>query len=102
MNENTVHVVSWNGFAELLDGPLSRGMCGHIDVKQPSTGMFDHHKHVEYAKGGGDSDAEVTCDNPLGVIADKGRPALRLATSTRAADTVIRHVFAHRSWRDFE
>jgi hypothetical protein len=85
---------------QLLDRPWRRGMRRHIDMKQPSARMFNDDKHVKHAEGRGDRHAEVTCHDALGVIANKGGPALRLTAFARAADSVIRHVFAHRSWRD--
>ena len=71
MNENAVRVVSRNSFAELLNDPLSRRLCGHIDMKQLSTRMFNHHKHIEDTEGRDDCDAEVTRNDALGMIADK-------------------------------
>jgi hypothetical protein len=77
MNQYAVRVISWNGFTELLDGPLSGGTGRHIDMKQPSAGMLNHYKYIEDTKSRGNCHAEITCDNPLGVIANKGGPALR-------------------------
>jgi len=98
MNENAVRVIRWYGLSELLDGPLSRWMGGQIHMKQPSAGMLYNDKHIKYTKGCGHRYAEVTCHDALGVIADKGRSALRLTAFARTADAVTRHVFAHGSW----
>ena len=58
-------MIGWNRFAELLRGPLRRGMCRNIDVKKSATRMLNHHKHIEHTKGRSDRHAEVARDMPL-------------------------------------
>src|SRR5262245_21674454 len=77
-------------------------MCCHIDVNKPTAGMLNHHKHIEHTKGCGDHYAEVTCDDALGIITEKGGPALRLTAFARATHAVIRHVCAHSAGRDLQ
>ena len=102
MDENAVYVVSRNGFAELLQGPLRRGMGCDIDVKEPPAGMLNDHKHVEYAKRRRDHHTEVTGHYALGMIADERGPALGLMILTLTSHAVARYVFAHRSRRDLQ
>src|SRR5215831_12900581 len=100
MDENAVRVVSRNGFAELLPGPLRRGMGCDIDVEEPPAGMLNHHKDIENAECRRDCHAEVTRDNALSLITNKCGPALRLTAFAWTADAVTRHVFAHGAWRN--
>ncbi|ETX05469.1 MAG: hypothetical protein ETSY2_22735 [Candidatus Entotheonella gemina] len=46
MDENTVCVITRDGFSELLHGPLGRGMCRDIDMKESATRVlsFDFHR----------------------------------------------------------
>ena len=59
-------------FAQLLEGPGCAGMNRRVDVNHSASGMFHHHKHVKNSKSGGRCDAEVTGDNGVGVILEKG------------------------------
>src|SRR4030095_4886633 len=102
MDEKTVRVISWDRFAELLDSPQRRRMRRHIDMKEPAARMLNNHKDIEDTKCHGDRHAEITCDDALGVIADKRGPSLRGGTLAWATDAVIRHVFAYCSWRDLQ
>jgi hypothetical protein len=77
-------------------------MRRHIDMKEPAACILNNHKHIEDTKGYGDHHAEITCDDTLGVIADKRGPSLRGGTLAWATDAVIRHVFAYCSWRDLQ
>ena len=95
MDYNTVRVIRWHRFSELLHTPLSCGVRRDIDVKESAAGMFNEHKHIENAKRRGDRHTEITRDDALGMIADKRGPVLRLAAW--AAYTVPWHVFVHRS-----
>jgi hypothetical protein len=47
-------------------------MGRRVDVNRSASGMFHHHKHVKDSKSGGRCDAEVTGDNGVGVILEKG------------------------------
>ena len=102
MDEYAVRVVSRDRFTQLLDRPLSGGMRCHIDMKEPAAGMLNDNKHIKHAEGRGDRYAKVTCHDAFGVIAKKSGPALRLAAFARTANTVIRHIFTHGSWRDLQ
>jgi len=76
MDQDAIRVIGWNGCSELLHGPLSRGVCRHIDVKESAAGMFNHHKDIQNAKRRGDRHTEVTGHDTLGVITDERRPAI--------------------------
>ena len=71
MQEETVGVIRGDGFAQLLQCPLRRGMCCHIGMEDAARGMFHDDKYIEEAKGGRDHDTEVARDDRLGMIAHK-------------------------------
>src|SRR5687767_14592333 len=77
-------------------------MRRHLDMKQPSAGVLNDDKHTEDAKSRGDCHAKVTSHDTLGVIANKGGAALRLAAFAWGTDAVVGHVFTYGSWRDFQ
>jgi hypothetical protein len=54
MQKEAVAMVSRDRFAELVEGPGSRGMRRDIDMQDATGGMFHHHKDIEQAKGGCD------------------------------------------------
>lgn len=97
VDQDAIAVIGWNGFAELLRGPLSSRMRRDMGVKQSATLMLDDHKDIEHSECCSDRNAEVARDDAFGMIADKGGPALRLTVFARAADAVPRHILAHRS-----
>ena len=99
MDHDAVRVIGRNGFAELLHGPLSRGICRDTNVKESATGMFNNHKDIQGAKRRRDCDTKVTGHDPLGMIAKKRCPALRVTARAWATDAVTRHIFPHRSRR---
>lgn len=102
MNHNTVRVIGWNRFTELLCSPLSRRMRRDIDVNESPAGMFNDHKHIENAKRRGDRHAEVARDDASGMIADKRGPALRLMPWALTSHGMARYVFTHGSRRDLQ
>src|SRR5215470_17983970 len=100
MDDNTVRVIGWNRFSELLHAPLRCGVRRDIDVNESAAGMFNDHKHIENAKRRGDRHTEIARDDALGMITEKRGPALRLMPLALTSYTVARHVFAHGPWRD--
>ena len=76
MDQKAVEVLGRHCFAELLQRPWGCGICRHIHVEDAASQMFHHDKHVEEAKGRRDHHTEVTGHDRLGMIADKGSPAL--------------------------
>ncbi len=61
-------------------------------MQNPASRVFHDHKDVEEAKGRGDHHAEVTGDECLGMIADKGPPALGWSVFPPAAIQVLGQV----------
>src|SRR6266568_627741 len=69
MDEEAVAVIRRYRFAQLLEGPLRRGMRRDVDMEQSATGVFNDHKDVEQTKRCSDHDAEITGHDRLGMIA---------------------------------
>jgi hypothetical protein len=76
MDQDAVRVISRNRFAELLHGPLSRGMCRDIDVYESTARMLNDHKDIENTKRRRDGHTEVTRHDAVGLLADKRGRAL--------------------------
>jgi hypothetical protein len=72
VDDKPVGMVRRYSFAQLLEGPGCGGMGRRVDVNHSASGMFHHHKHVRDSKSGGCCDVEVTGDNGVGVILEKG------------------------------
>src|SRR5215831_1952314 len=77
MQQKAIGVVSRDRFTQLLQRPRRRRVRRDIGVQHAAGRMFHHDKHIKEAKGGRDDHAEVTRDDRLSMIADKGTPALR-------------------------
>jgi hypothetical protein len=76
MDEEAVAMISRDGFAELLERPVGRGMGRHMAVEYAARGVLHHHKDVEKAKGRRDHHTEITRHDRLGMLAHKDAPAL--------------------------
>src|SRR5882724_7593150 len=76
MNDETVRVLSWNGFSELLQGPFRRRMSRHIAVYNPACPDFDEHKHIEDAKGRRYDNEEIACHDRPRMVTHEGQPSL--------------------------
>jgi hypothetical protein len=99
MDEEAVAVIGRYRFAQLLQGPLCRGMCRDVDMEQSAAGVLNDHKDVEQTKGCGDGDTEVAGHDRLRMIAHKGGPTLRLETCARTSIQTLGHVRTHGSRR---
>src|SRR5918992_4998552 len=99
MDEEAGAMIGRDCFAQLLQGPLCRGMRRNIDIEQSAAGVFNDHKDVERTKGGCDGDTKVTGYNRLRMVAHKRGPTLRLDTYARTAVQTCGHVLAHSSRR---
>jgi hypothetical protein len=99
MDKETIGVIRWDGFAQLLQGPCGGGMCRHMTMEYAARGMFHYDKHVEQAKGGRDYHTKVTRDDRLGMIADKGAPVLRGRAFASTRGQAFGHVLSDRPWR---
>jgi hypothetical protein len=102
VDEEAIRVVRRYRFAQLLERPRRRGMCSCIDMQDPVGRVFHDDKHVKQAKGGRDYHTEVTRDDRLSMIADKGAPALSGRAFASTMVHALWHVLAHRAWRYLE
>ena len=66
-----------------------------IGMQHPTRGVFHDHQDVEQAKGRRDHDAEVTGNNRLGMVVDKGPPALGWNAFPPTVIRVLRQVLPH-------
>src|SRR5262249_49508981 len=71
-----VAMVSRDRFAELVEGPSSRGMHRDIDMQDATGGTFHHNKDIKQAKGGCDHQTEITGHDRLSMVAHKRCPTL--------------------------
>lgn len=76
MQEKAIGVVSRDRLAQLLHGPLRGGVCGDVAVQEAPCRVFHDHKNVQQVKGRRDDHTKVAGDNGLGMVPDKGGPAL--------------------------
>src|SRR6202795_1505954 len=72
-------------------------MRGEVAVNQTSTAMLDDHEHVQLSKRCSDGEEKITRNDPLGVQAQKGRPA---QVTSRSAPRTPRQILPHGSWRN--
>src|SRR4029453_8818782 len=79
MDEEAEAMIRRYRFAQLLQGPLCRGMRCDIDMEQAAAGVFNDHKDVEETKSCCDSDTKVAGHDRLRMVAHKRCPTLRLA-----------------------
>lgn len=99
VKDEAVGMAAGERFAELLEGPLGGGMRGDVGVQQAALSYLHGDEHVKHAETGGHHGEEIAGDDGLGVVADKGVPALR-GRSAWAAQ--VAQVAAHGSWRDLD
>jgi hypothetical protein len=78
VNQETICMVTRNGFAKLLQGPLRRGMLGHIEVNDATRADLDQHQYVEDTKAGGDGDHEIAGHDRLCMIVDERVPGFAM------------------------
>src|SRR5215813_11201751 len=100
MDEEAIAVIRRYRFAQLLQGPLCRGMRRDVGMEQAAVGVLNDHKDVEHTKGCSDGDAEVTGHDRLRMVTHKRCPTLRRNTWARTALQTRGHVLAHGAWRD--
>jgi hypothetical protein len=86
--------------AQLLQHPWGGWMRGHAGMQDAAGRVFHHHKDGEEAEGCRDHHAAVTRDDSLGMVADKGSPALGRHTVLTTVVQAFGHVLAHSPWRD--
>ena len=76
VNEEAVGMIARQGFPELLQRPLRRGMRRDVVVKNPAGSNLHDDKDVEGAESSGDHHEKVAGHYDLGMVADEGQPAL--------------------------
>jgi hypothetical protein len=97
MDEETIGMVRWNRFTQLLQRPVRGGMRSYTDVEETAGHVFHEHKNVEETKRRCHHDTEVACDNSLRMIPHKGPPVFgRHACGTPMVQT-LGHILAHRA-----
>jgi hypothetical protein len=101
VNEEAIGVVAGNGFAKLLQSPISRGMLGHIEVNDAARSDFDQQQYIEDTKAGGDGDYEIAGDDRLGMIVDECVPGLRCRRWPSGEDWA-RPVGSYRAGRNLD
>jgi hypothetical protein len=66
MEEEPALMVRWYRFAELLCGPLGRGMHGHMAMQNPTRGVLHQHEDIKEKKVRRDHRAEIAGDDGFG------------------------------------
>ena len=75
--EVTRGTIPGKGLDDLLGRPLGRGMCGDVQVHNPSAFMRQHDEGEEHVECRSRDSEEVTCHNVLDMIVEKGPPGWR-------------------------
>jgi hypothetical protein len=83
MHQKTVRMFLRKRLAELLQRPFSTRMCRHIVMKDLAPAQFHNHQYIKDTESGREHDEEVAGQHCLGVIANKGQPALDKASCLR-------------------
>jgi len=64
--------------SELLDNPLARRICGHVDVENAAPMMLDDKEAIQYAETQRGYGEEVEGRDQLTVVLEKCQPTLHL------------------------
>ena len=72
-------MIVWNRFAELLQSPGCRWMCGDVAMLDAPCPDLHQEEHIESSEPSGYHDQEIPGADGLGMIADKRPPVLRRA-----------------------
>jgi hypothetical protein len=83
MNQESVDVITRDGFTKLLQGSGCSRMGRDIAVQNAATSDFHQHDHVQHTEASRDGYQEVSGHDGLGVIANKRPPVLRKLFSYR-------------------
>src|SRR5215472_17410613 len=85
MDHEPIRMLARKRLPELLQGPLCRGMGGYVVMQNPSCSQVQDHEYVKDTEASRDHNEEVARQDHLGVVADKGQPALlRIGSPPRA------------------
>src|SRR5450756_1493509 len=85
-----------NDFTQLLQRPCRSRVRSDVAMNQTSTAMLDDYEHVQLSKRCRDGEEKVTRNDPLGVQAQKARPA---HIASRATCRSFWQILVHRSRR---
>ena len=76
------NVLLWAGqrkrLSQLLYDPLARRMCRDAEVQNAAAAVLNHEQAIEYAERECGNGKEVKGRDHLAMVAEEGRPALRL------------------------
>ena len=95
MKEKLAIAIARKRFSELLQGPLSRRMRGHVEVDQTPRPNRESDENIKDTETCRDCDKEVAGDNLMRMIAEKGCPALILRPTPSRQPP---HVLANGTW----
>jgi hypothetical protein len=76
LDEKAILAIQRKAVAELLNGPLRRGVVGEIPMHDAACADVEDDKDVPPLKGSRDRDEEVTGENGAGMIAQERGPCL--------------------------
>src|SRR5207249_1811752 len=99
MHQESVGVVSGNRFAKLQEGPRRGRFRRDIGMYDAARDMFHDDEDINQAKGCCHYDAEVACDDRLGMIAQKGLPSLGRCALPSPRVQALRQILAYSAWR---
>src|SRR5215472_17416627 len=98
VDDEAIGMITRHRFPELLQRPFRRGMASDIVVENPPRTDLHDDEDVEGTECGGDHHEEVAGHHDLGMVADKGQPAL--FGGRRVPWTVSMQVLADGAWGD--
>ncbi|HEX2521636.1 MAG TPA: hypothetical protein VHP35_05870 [Terriglobia bacterium] len=78
------------------------GWEGDIEMHEASTTDLHHHKHIDELKADGDGDEEITGQHALGMIANKGHPALGGRRLASTSFRILQQIFLDRPSRHLD
>src|SRR6266567_2847145 len=109
MNEKALCLFAGDHLPELLKCPVRRGVRSDIEVRDSARSYLHDHEDVEQLKLGGDHHKEVTRENDLGMVPNKGHPTLRREPlsgfsihRSPTTPTTARAIIARSSFRRLE
>jgi hypothetical protein len=76
MNQKLIFRVARKRFSELLCRPLGRKVIRNIKVDNTPASMLHHNEHIKHLQGSRDYSQEIARSNFLGMVLQKGSPAL--------------------------
>ena len=90
MEEESVGMIIGERFPQLLQGPVRAGMIRDAAVQDSTPAKFQDNKYIKNTESGCDHDEEVTGHHGLGVVVNKGQPALaRIGSAARALAQIL-------------